>query len=218
MLERGGQRALRQPRARQAGPAAVKENFRRPGIGAERRAVGVDPSGQIVADRHAVARITDRALQQSRRGSRPYRSWARRQLSTAPDRDRGPGTTMGNGGLGGIVAGLDAAAAGAAAVQRMNPPGLGVIDQPEGVTADADHVRKHDTEGSGGADRGVDRAAALLEHIERGVDQDNEPSPPCHIPTGIPLVKVSFPLPPPDGNREPIDCRAGDNRRSPSPT
>ena len=170
LLERGGKRALRQPRAGQAGLAAGKENLRRPGIGAERHAVGVDPSGQIVADWHAVARITDRALQQLRR-RQPAVSF----ISEAPtvhrarNRDRGPGATMGNGVLGGIVAGLDAAAAGAAAVQRMNPPGLGVIDQPEGVTADADHVRKHDTEGGGGADRGVHRAAALLEHIERGI-------------------------------------------------
>ena len=76
---------------------------------------------------------------------------------------------MRNAGFGGIVAGLDVAAAGAAAVQGLNLAGLRVIDQPEGVSADADHMRKHDAEGRRRADRGIHRAAALLEDIECGI-------------------------------------------------
>src|SRR5690606_2622611 len=114
-------------------------------------------------------RIVDRRRQQTRQ-----RQLAATLVRQAParhgagDGDRRLRAAMRNRLHALVAVERDIAAALAAADEGHHLLALAVVDQPEGVTADAYHVRQHHAHGGGGVDRGFDRGTAFLEHIKGG--------------------------------------------------
>src|SRR6185503_2655316 len=148
-------------------PLGKKDRLGR-GIHLRRRLL--DPARHARGDREAVAGVMDRVLQAARegeaamarmrlaesrhragRGERRRRDAAERDFRLAREaierrrRRRPP-----------------------AAIQIGNPARRGVVDQPEGVAADAAHVRVKDRKRGGRRNRGIDGRAAGAQRVDAG--------------------------------------------------
>ena len=126
--------------------------------------------GHELRDGESVARVADRRLQRLASVMVPNRvsSWC--QPSTTP------GTSTESGPLPGIcgeaapreLLGRRRVRGAAGRVEAVDLLGLRVVDDREQVAADAVHARLDDGEHRRGGDGGVDRVAAVLQHLEPG--------------------------------------------------